>query len=60
MKGWSSFSTKKACPYADKVFPHDMEVCDNGKCMICSDGVFEDYRDPRAPKYGLYVSVGPT
>jgi hypothetical protein len=40
------------------VFPHDTEVCDNGKCMICKDGIFEDYPEPHPPKYGLYVSVG--
>jgi hypothetical protein len=40
------------------VFPHDTEVCDNGKCMICKEGIFEDYPEPRPPKYGLYVSVG--
>ena len=58
MTGLSSSSIKRTCSYADMVFPHDTEVCDNGKCMICKDGVFEDYQDPRPPKYGLYVSVG--
>jgi len=60
VKGWSNLSIEKPCSYDNKVFPHEMEVCDNGKCMICMDGVFEDYQDPSAPKYGLQVSVGPT
>jgi hypothetical protein len=59
MKGWSSLSVKKPCPHAGMVFPHEVEICDGGKCMICKDGVFEDYRDPHHPKHGLCVSVAP-
>ncbi|MDR3570392.1 MAG: hypothetical protein P4L43_20400 [Syntrophobacteraceae bacterium] len=58
MRGWSGSSVKKPCPYQDMVFPHEVEICDNGKCMICKDGRLEDYADPRSPKYGLCVSVG--
>lgn len=57
MRGWSESSVKKPCSYADMVFPHEVEICDEGKCMICNDGVFEGYADPRPPKYGLCVSV---
>ena len=60
MKGLSSLSVKKTCTYGEMDIPHETEVCDNGECMICKDGVFEDYPDPHAPKYGLHVSIGPT
>lgn len=60
MKGWSSLSEKRACAYANMVFPHGVEVCDAGRCMICTDGVLEEYNDPSAPGYGLFISVGPT
>ncbi|MDR3554381.1 MAG: hypothetical protein P4L55_06485 [Syntrophobacteraceae bacterium] len=57
MRGWSGLSLKKPCPYGGMVFPHEVEICHNGKCMVCKDGVFEDYADPRPPGYGLCVSV---
>jgi hypothetical protein len=58
MNGLASLSVKRTCSYAGMVFPHDMEVCDKGKCMICKDGAFENYPEPRPPKYGLHVSPG--
>ncbi len=60
LKGWSSLTEKNACPYGQRVFPHGVEICDQGKCMVCKDGKLEDYADPRPPKYGLCVSVAKT
>ncbi len=57
MKGWSDVSVKRPCSYAGMVFPDEVEICDAGNCLICRDGVFEPYEDPRPPKYGLCVSV---
>jgi hypothetical protein len=60
MKGLSSRSGRTPCPHAGMVFPHESEICDNGKCMICENGVFKDHRHRDAPQYGLFVSVAET
>jgi len=58
MRGLSSLSLKRPCPYGDIVLPHEAEVCDDGKCMVCRNGAFEDYEDKGVSKYGLHVSPG--
>ena len=43
-------SSKSGCSFKDHLYPHDSEVCREGKCMICNDGKWEETDELFPPK----------